>query len=248
MSDIKIEGRNPVLEAMKADREIEKILVAKGNNQGSIIKIIGMAKDKNITIQYVDKNILDKQAETSANQGVMAIVSEYKYYELEDVVLEANRKGEDLFLIILDGIEDPHNLGAILRTADAVGAHGVIIPKNRAVGITGVVAKASAGAVEHVPVINVTNLVSTMKTLKEIGVWIAASDMDGEVYHTQNLKGKIALVIGSEGKGVSRLVKQTCDFNVRIPMVGKISSLNASNAAAVLMYEVLRQKEGSYEK
>ncbi len=248
MSDIKIEGRNPVLEAMKADREIEKILVAKGNNQGSIIKIIGMAKDKNITIQYVDKNILDKQAETSANQGVMAIVSEYKYYELEDVVLEANRKGEDLFLIILDGIEDPHNLGAILRTADAVGAHGVIIPKNRAVGITGVVAKASAGAVEHVPVIKVTNLVSTMKTLKEIGVWIAASDMDGEVYHTQNLKGKIALVIGSEGKGVSRLVKQTCDFNVRIPMVGKISSLNASNAAAVLMYEVLRQKEGSYEK
>jgi len=248
MSEFKIEGRNPVLEAMKADREIEKILIAKGNNQGSIIKIIGMARDKNITIQYIDKNILDKQAETSANQGVMAIVSEYKYYELEDVVLEANRKGEDLFLIILDGIEDPHNLGAILRTADAVGAHGVIIPKNRAVGITGVVAKSSAGAVEHVPVIRVTNLVSTMKQLKEIGVWIAASDMDGEVYHKQNLKGKIALVIGSEGKGVSRLVKQTCDFNVRIPMVGKITSLNASNAAAVLMYEVLRQKEGSHEK
>ncbi len=248
MSEIKIEGRNPVMEAIKSGREIEKIMIAKGDKQGSINKIIGMAKDYKINIQYVEKKVIDRQSETKANQGVIAFVSEYKYYELEEVVLKINRTDEDMFFIILDGIEDPHNLGAILRTADAVGVHGIIIPKNRAVGITGVVAKASAGAVEHVPIIKVTNLVSTIKTLKDIGVWVAACDMDGEVYYKQNMQGKIALVIGSEGKGISRLVKENCDFNVSLPMKGKITSLNASNAAAVLLYEIQKQREIGHEK
>lgn len=241
MSDI-IEGRNPIIEALKADREIEKILIAKGAEGGSVKKIIAMAKDKGIPIQNVEKQFLDKLSNTSAHQGVIAHASAYEYAELEDVIFKAQAKKEDLFIVILDGIEDPHNLGAIIRSADAAGAHGVIIPKRRAVGLSSVAVKASAGAVEHVPVVRVSNLVQTINQLKELGVWVAAAHMEGNEYYNANLTGKLALVIGSEGKGVSKLLLENCDFNVKIPMQGKISSLNASAAAAVLMYEVVRQR------
>ncbi len=244
MSDI-IEGRNPVMEALKSEREIEKILVAKGANQGSIKKIIAMAKDKGIPVQYVEKQFLDRQAATGAHQGVMAYASAYEYSELEDIVFKAQAKKEDLFIIILDGIEDPHNLGAIIRTADAAGSHGVIIPKRNAAGLTSAAVKASAGAVEYVPVVRVSNIVQTIQKLKDLGVWIAAADMEGDELFSSNMTGKIALVIGSEGKGISRLIKETCDFAVKLPMYGKIESLNASAAAAVIMYEVVRQRSQS---
>ncbi|NLK73017.1 MAG: 23S rRNA (guanosine(2251)-2'-O)-methyltransferase RlmB [Clostridiales bacterium] len=241
MSDI-IEGRNPVIEALKADREIEKVLIAKGADSGSVKKIIAMTKEKGIPIQYVEKPLLDKQSETNAHQGVMAYISAYKYSELEDIVFKAQGKKEDLFVIILEGIEDPYNLGAIIRSAEAAGAHGIIIPKRRAVGLTASAVKASAGAVEYMPVVRVSNIVQTVQKLKELGVWIAAAHMDGEEYNKANLTGKIALVIGSEGKGISKLLLENCDFAIKMPMKGKIESLNASAAAAVMMYEVVRQR------
>lgn len=237
-----IEGRNPVIEALRSDREIDKIMISNSSKEGSIKKIIGMAKEKNIVIQYVDKHKLDEISTSHAHQGVIALVSEYKYYELDELLEIASKKGEDPFFIILDEITDPHNLGTIIRTADAVGAHGVIIPKRRSVHITSVVAKASAGAVEYVPVCKVTNIVNTIKQLKKEGLWIAAADMDGEVFYEQNLTGPIALVIGSEGFGVSRLVKQNCDFVVKMPMIGNVSSLNASVAGGILLYEIFRQR------
>lgn len=211
-----IEGRNPVIEAIKSDREIDKILIANSAKEGSIKKIIGMAKDKNIIIQYVDKHKLDEVSTSHSHQGVIAYASEYKYYELDELIDLAKNKDEDPFFIILDEITDPHNLGSIIRTADAVGAHGVIIPKRRSVHITPVVAKASAGAVEYMPVCKVTNIVNTIKRLKEEGLWIAAADMDGETFYKQNLTGPLGVVIGSEGFGISRLVKQNCDFIVKI--------------------------------
>lgn len=237
-----IEGRNPIIEALRGDRAIDKIMISNSSKEGSIKKIIGMAKEKNIVIQYVDKHKLDEISTSHSHQGVIAVVSDYKYYELEELLEIANKKGEDPFFIILDEITDPHNLGTIIRTADAVGAHGVIIPKRRSVHITSVVAKASAGAVEYVPVCKVTNIVNTIKQLKKEGLWIAAADMDGEVFYEQNLTGPLALVIGSEGFGVSRLVKQNCDFVVKMPMVGNVSSLNASVAGGILMYEIFRQR------
>ncbi len=237
-----IEGRNPVIEALRSDREIDKIMISNSSKEGSIKKIIGMAKEKNIVIQYVDKHKLDEISTSHAHQGVIASVSEYKYYELDELLEIASKKGEDPFFIILDEITDPHNLGTIIRTADAVGAHGVIIPKRRSVHITSVVAKASAGAVEYVPVCKVTNIVNTIKQLKKEGLWIAAADMDGEVFYEQNLTGPLALVIGSEGFGVSRLVKQNCDFVVKMPMIGNVSSLNASVAGGILLYEIFRQR------
>ena len=237
-----IEGRNPVIEVLKSDRQIDKIMIANGAKEGSIKKIIGMAKDKNVVVQYVDRNKLDEISTSHSHQGVIAVVSDYKYYELNDLLEIANKKGEDPFFIILDEITDPHNLGTIIRTADAVGAHGVIIPKRRSVHITSVVAKASAGAVEYVPVCKVTNIVNTIKQLKKEGLWIAAADMDGEVFYEQNLTGPIGLVIGSEGFGVSRLVKQNCDFVVKMPMIGNVSSLNASVAGGILLYEIFRQR------
>lgn len=240
-----IEGRNPVIEAIKNDREIDKIMIANGAKEGSIKKITAMAKEKNIIIQYVDRNKLDEISTSHSHQGVIANVSEYKYFELYDLIQNAKDKGEDPFFIILDEITDPHNLGSIIRTADAVGAHGVIIPKRRSVHITPTVAKASAGAVEYVPVCKVTNIVNTIKTLKEHGLWIAAADMDGQTFYEQNLTGPIGLVIGSEGFGISRLVKKNCDYIVKMPMVGNVTSLNASVAGSILLYEIFKQRIGS---
>ena len=237
-----IEGRNPVIEVLKSDRQVDKIMIADGAKEGSIKKIIGMAKDKNIVVQYVNKNKLDEISTSHAHQGVIAIVGDYKYYELEELIEKAKSTNEDMFFIILDEITDPHNLGTIIRTADAVGAHGVIIPKRRSVHITPVVAKASAGAIEYVPVCKVTNIVNTIKRLKEEGLWIAAADMDGEVFYEQNLTGPIGLVIGSEGFGISRLVKQNCDFTIKMPMTGNVTSLNASVAGGILLYEIFRQR------
>ncbi|MEF9992261.1 MAG: 23S rRNA (guanosine(2251)-2'-O)-methyltransferase RlmB [Paraclostridium sp.] len=240
-----IEGRNPVIEAIKNDREIDKIMIANGAKEGSIKKLVAMAKEKNIIIQYVDRNKLDEISTSHAHQGVIANVSDYKYHELDELIKSVSDKGEDPFFIILDEITDPHNLGSIIRTADAVGAHGVIIPKRRSVHITPTVAKASAGAVEYVPVCKVTNIVNTLKTLKEHGLWIAAADMDGQTFYEQNLTGPIGLVIGSEGFGISRLVKKHCDFTVKMPMVGNVTSLNASVAGSILLYEIFKQRMGT---
>ncbi|WP_307993879.1 23S rRNA (guanosine(2251)-2'-O)-methyltransferase RlmB [uncultured Intestinibacter sp.] len=237
-----IEGRNPIIEALRSDRPIDKLMISNTSKEGSIKKIIGMAKEKNIVIQYVDKHKLDEISTSHSHQGVIAVVSDYKYYELEDLFEIARERGEDPFFIILDEITDPHNLGTIIRTADAVGAHGVIIPKRRSVHITSVVAKASAGAVEYVPVCKVTNIANTIKHLKKEGLWIAAADMDGGVFYEQDLTGPLALVIGSEGFGVSRIVKQNCDFVVKMPMIGNVSSLNASVAGGILLYEIFRQR------
>jgi 23S rRNA (guanosine2251-2'-O)-methyltransferase len=239
---VKIEGRNPVIEALRGDRNIDKIMIASGAKEGSIKKIIAMAKDKGIVIQYVDRKKLDEISESHSHQGVIAMGSNYRYYELDEILNIAKDKGEDSFIIILDEITDPHNLGSIMRTADAVGAHGIIVPKRRSASITPVVAKASAGAVEYVPVCKVTNIVNTIKKLKEEGIWIAAADMEGENYYKKDLTGPIGIVIGSEGFGISRLVKEKCDFTVRIPMVGKVTSLNASVASSILLYEVFKQR------
>lgn len=236
-------GRNPVTEALKSGREMEKLLIAK-DAEGSIKKIIGMAKDKKLPYQFLEKSALDRIADGRAHQGVIAYVSNFEYCDVEDILEKARGKGEDPFVIILDGIEDPHNLGAIMRTADGAGAHGIVIPKRRAAGITDVVAKASAGAVEYVPVAKVSNIAQTVDKLKELGVWIGACDMEGTEYDMANLKGSLALVIGAEGQGISRLIKEKCDFSISIPMSGQIQSLNASNAAAILMYEVKRQRKG----
>jgi len=234
-------GRNPVLEALKSQREIEKLVVIK-NGEGSIKRIERMARESKIPIQYVDKKALDRFAGSSKHQGVAAQTSPYKYYEVDDILARASDKGEEPFLMILDNIEDPHNLGAIIRTADGAGAHGIIIPKRNAVGLTETVGKASAGAVEYLPVAKVTNIANTIDKLKALGLWVVSCDMDGELYYEADLTGPIAVIIGSEGKGISRLVKEKSDFVVSLPMEGNISSLNASNAAAVLMYEINRQR------
>ncbi|HKM28304.1 MAG TPA: 23S rRNA (guanosine(2251)-2'-O)-methyltransferase RlmB [Anaerovoracaceae bacterium] len=236
-------GRNPVMEALKNEREIDKLLIDRGA-EGSINKIVGMAKSKGIIIRQADKNELDRIAEGRPHQGVIAYASSYKYADLEDIFAKAEARGEDPFIIILDNLEDPHNLGAIMRSAECAGAHGVIIPKRRSCGITEVVAKASAGAVEYIPCVKVSNIAQTIELLQKRGLWIAACDMGGKNYYEQDLKGKLAVVIGSEGFGISKLVKEKCDFVVSMPMVGSITSLNASNAAAVIMYEVRKQRDG----
>lgn len=237
-----IEGRNPIIEALKNNRPIEKIMVNKASKEGSIKKILAMAKENKVIIQEVDRHKLDEMSESYAHQGVIAITSDYRYYDLDEILEIPRQNGEDPFFIILDGITDPHNLGSIIRTADAVGAHAVIIPKRRSVQITPIVAKASAGAVEYLPVCKVTNIVNTIKTLKENGLWIAAVDMDGQTFYQQNLGGPLGLVVGSEGEGISRLVKQNCDFTVSMPMSGNVTSLNASVAGGILLYEVYRQR------
>ncbi len=239
-------GRNAVMEALRNDREIEKITVGK-NAEGSIKKIIGAAKAKKIPIHYCEKSVLDRIAEGKNHQGVAAQVSQYAYCDLEDILERAKERGEDPFIIILDGLEDPHNLGAIMRTAECCGAHGIVIPKRRSAGITETVVKASAGAVEYMLCAKVANIGQAVDRLKEQGVWVAACDMDGQCYTVQDLKGSLAIVIGNEGAGISRLVKEKCDFTVSIPMKGRISSLNASNAAAILMYEVIRQRDGQLQ-
>lgn len=240
-----IEGRNPIIEALKNNRPIEKIMVNKASKEGSIKKILAMAKENKVIIQEVDRHKLDEMSESHAHQGVIAITSDYRYYDLDEILEMPKERGEDPFFIILDGITDPHNLGSIIRTADAVGAHAVIIPKRRSVQITPIVAKASAGAVEYLPVCKVTNIVNTIKTLKENGLWIAAVDMDGQTFYQQNLGGPLGLVVGSEGEGISRLVKQNCDFTVSMPMSGNVTSLNASVAGGILLYEVYRQRNAS---
>lgn len=240
-----IEGRNPIIEALKNNRSIEKIMVNKASKEGSIKKILAMAKENKVIIQEVDRHKLDEMSESHAHQGVIAITSDYRYYDLDEILEIPKERGEDPFFIILDGITDPHNLGSIIRTADAVGVHAVIIPKRRSVQITPIVAKASAGAVEYLPVCKVTNIVNTIKTLKENGLWIAAVDMDGQTFYQQNLGGPLGLVVGSEGEGISRLVKQNCDFTVSMPMSGNVTSLNASVAGGILLYEVYRQRNAS---
>lgn len=242
MEDQYIVGRNPVLEVLKTDRQIDKLYIQKGERQGSITKIIGMAKDKKIHVQEVDKNRLDQLSDGNIHQGVVALVGSYNYATIDDILDRAKAKNQPPFIIILDEIEDPHNLGAIIRTAECAGVHGVIIPKRRSALVNQTVYKSSAGAVEHMLVAKENNLTNTIKELKDKGLWIYGADINGEDYHfNTKLEGAIALVIGNEGKGMSRLVKEHCDVIVKIPMLGKISSLNASNAAAILIYEVVRQ-------
>ncbi len=238
----KIIGRNPVLEAIRSGRSIDKILVKKGKYEGSIVPIIKKAKDAGIIIQETDKAKLDAVADGGNHQGVIAYVSAYEYSTVKDILDAAKEKSEPPFVIICDRITDPHNLGAILRSANCVGAHGVIIPKRNSVGLNSIVAKTSSGAIEYTPVAKVTNIASTIDELKKEGLWIAAADMDGEEMYKIDLKGALGLVIGSEGEGVGRLVKEKCDFIASIPMSGEISSLNASVAAGVLMYEAHRQR------
>ena len=240
-----LEGRNAVLEVLRSGRDIEKIMVQKGNVEGTIKRIVAQAAEKGVVIQEVSRQKLDELSQTKNHQGVIALVSAHDYVEVEDILAAARAKGEDPFIILLDGITDPHNLGAILRTAECAGAHGVIIPKRRSVGLNATVGKTSAGAIEYMPVAKVTNLVKTMEQLKKEGLWFACADMGENDHFDTNLKGPIGLVIGSEGEGVSRLVKENCDFTASIPMYGKISSLNASVAAALLMYEVVRQRNYS---
>jgi 23S rRNA (guanosine2251-2'-O)-methyltransferase len=237
-----IEGRNPVIEVMKSTRTVEKLLIAKGNVEGSIKMILGMARDKGIVVSEVDRKKLDDMSSTGSHQGVIAIVTPYTYSTIDEIFEFAKEKGEEPFVVILDEIEDPHNLGSIVRSANVCGAHGVIIPKRRSALVTSTVAKASAGAVEHTKIAKVTNINQTIKELKDRGVWVAGTDMDGEVAYRSNLTGPIAIVVGSEGKGISKLVKENCDLVIRIPMKGEINSLNASVAAGIMMYEIVRQR------
>ncbi|MDO4296244.1 MAG: 23S rRNA (guanosine(2251)-2'-O)-methyltransferase RlmB [bacterium] len=237
-----IEGRNAVLEAFRAGKTVDKLYVLDGCEDGPIRTIVREAKKHDTILNFVKKERLDQMSETGKHQGVIALTAAYAYSEVADMLRAARDKGEDPFLFLLDGIEDPHNLGAIIRTANLVGAHGVVIPKRRAAGLTATVAKASAGAVAYTPVAKVTNLSSTMEELKKEGLWFVCADMGGEVMYRMNLKGPIGLVIGNEGSGVSKLVKEHCDMTASIPMKGDIDSLNASVAAGVLAYEVLRQR------
>lgn len=240
--ELTIEGRNSVIEAFRAGKPIDKLFVLDGCQDGPVRTIVREAKKHDTIINYVDKERLDQISETGKHQGVIAYAAAYEYAEVEDILKIAEEKGEPPFLILLDNIEDPHNLGAIIRTANLAGAHGIIIPKRRAVGLTATVAKTSAGAINYTPVAKVTNLAKTIEELKEKGLWFVCADMDGEVMYKQDLKGAIGLVIGSEGEGVSRLVKEKCDFTASIPMKGDIDSLNASVAAGVLAYEIVRQR------
>ena len=231
-------GRNPIMEALKADRELNQLFVARGERSGSIGKIISLAKQKGIPIKETDAKKLDYMSGGGVHQGVAAFCAAHDYSTLEDIFALAEQRNEPPFIIICDEIEDPHNLGAIIRTADAVGAHGVVVPKRRSAALTGIVAKSSAGALEYVKVARVTNLAAALEQMKQKNVWLYCSDMDGEDYKKVDYAGSVGLVIGSEGKGVSRLIREKCDFVVSLPMKGKINSLNASVAAAVLMYAV----------
>ena len=242
MSSEYIIGRNPVIEALRSGRDINKIWIAEGAAKGQVQIVLALAKENKIILQHAPKKKLDQLVEGN-HQGVIAQVAAYQYAELEDLFKVAEKRNEDPFFLILDEIEDPHNLGSIMRTADATGAHGIIIPKRRAVGLTASVAKASTGAIEYIPVARVTNLSRTIDELKERGLWIAGTDAKGKT-DSRNLDGTmpIGLVIGSEGKGMSRIIGEKCDFLITLPMVGKVTSLNASVAASLLMYEVYRKR------
>ncbi len=243
-TELKIEGRNPVIEAYRSGKTIDKLFVLDGCQDGPVKTITREARKQHTIISYVSKERLEQLSETHHHQGVIAIAAAYDYASVDDILAKAREKGEAPFIFLLDGIEDPHNLGAIIRTANLAGAHGVIIPKHRAVGLTATVARTSAGALNFTPVAKVTNLGATMDELKKEGLWFVCADMKGEVMYRQNLTGPIGLVIGNEGEGVSRLVREKCDFTASIPMKGDIDSLNASVAAGVLAYEIVRQRMG----
>ena len=239
-----IEGRNAVIEAYRAGRPIDKLFILDGCQDGPILRIKREAKAKQTPVKFVTKERLDQLSETGKHQGVIAYAAAYEYATVEEILDNARQKGEAPFLFLLDNIEDPHNLGAIIRTANLAGAHGVIVPKNRAAGLTAVVAKTSAGALNFTPVARVTNLAKTIEELKKEGIWFVCADMGGTTMYDLNLKGPIGLVIGNEGEGVGRLVKEKCDMIASIPMKGDIDSLNASVAAGVLAYEIVRQRLG----
>ena len=242
--ELTIEGRNAVLEAFRAGKPIDRLFILDGCQDGPVKSILREAKKHDTIITFVPKERLDQMSDTGHHQGVIAYGAAYEYAEVEDMLKAAEEKGEPPFLILLDGIEDPHNLGAIIRTANLAGAHGVIIPKRRASGLTATVARTSAGALNYTPVAKVTNLAATIEDLKEKGLWFVCADMGGTTMYDLNLTGPIGLVIGNEGDGVSRLVKEKCDFVASIPMKGEIDSLNASVAAGVLAYEIVRQRMG----
>ena len=237
-----ISGRNAVKELLASGRDIDKIFVSRGDREGSIVALVGEAIARKIPLIEVDRKRLDELCGHNRHQGIVAMAAEHEYASLDDVFALAEERGEKPFIVIADEIEDPHNLGAIIRTAECAGAHGLIIPKRRAVGLTSVVAKASAGAIEHLPIVKVTNLTNTIDELKEKGLWLYAADMDGSTYYETDLCGAVAVVLGSEGFGISRLVKEKCDFVVSIPLYGRVNSLNVSAAAAVILNEVARQR------
>jgi 23S rRNA (guanosine2251-2'-O)-methyltransferase len=238
-----IEGRNPVLEALRAGRQINKLLVAKGAREGAIREVIATAKAAGVIIQEVDRSRLDQMAQGRNHQGVIAMVAAHRYADVDEIFDRAAQAGEPPLILVLDGIEDPQNLGSLLRTADAAGFHGVIIPERRAVGLTETVAKVSAGAVEYVPVARVTNIARTLDALKERGLWVVGTHQNGkDLYYEADLTGPLAVVVGSEGRGIGRLVSEKCDFMVRLPMLGHVTSLNAAVAGAILMYEIRRQR------
>ena len=238
-----VEGRNAVLELLNSDRDINKIFVQAGEKHGSINKIIAIAKENKVVVTEVEKSKLDFMSKTNNHQGVIAIVPPFNYCEIEDILDLAEQRNEDAFILILDGIEDPHNLGSIIRTAETAGVHGVIIPKRRAVGVNSTVAKVSAGAVEHMLVARVTNITDAIEKLKKEGLWICGTDINTDkYYYEQDLTGSIGIVIGNEGSGMSSKVTKNCDFLVKIPMQGKVTSLNASVSAGIVIYETLKQR------
>ena len=243
MEENQIEGRNSVIELLKSGKDINKLFVQRGEKHGSILEIIKLAKNNKVIITEIDKTKLDKMSQTHNHQGVIAIIPPYEYCEVDDILEKAKQKNEDPFILILDQIEDPHNLGSIIRTAECSGVHGIIIPKRRAAQVNSTVNKTSAGAAEYVKIARVNNLNETINYLKEKNIWIYGTDAQGSSYYDeQDYKGGIGIVIGSEGFGMSRLVKENCDFLIKIPMKGKINSLNASVSAAIVMYEVMKQR------
>lgn len=243
MEENQIEGRNSVIELLKSGKDINKLFVQRGEKHGSILEIIKLAKNNKVIITEIDKAKLDKMSQTHNHQGVIAIIPPYEYCEVDDILQNAKQKNEDPFILILDQIEDPHNLGSIIRTAECSGVHGIIIPKRRAAQVNSTVNKTSAGAAEYVKIARVNNLNETINYLKEKNIWIYGTDAQGSSYYDeQDYKGGIGIVIGSEGFGMSRLVRENCDFLIRIPMKGKINSLNASVSAAIVMYEVMKQR------
>ena len=241
--DDQIEGRNSVIELLESKKDINKIFVTKGEKHGSINKILAMARERNVIIVEKDKRQMEQMAQTPNYQGVIAIVPPFEYCEIEDILEDAKNKNEDPFVLILDGIEDPHNLGSIIRTAETAGIHGVIIPKRRAASVNSTVSKVSAGAVEHMKIARVTNISDSIEKLKEAGLWICGTDIDAKnYYYNQDLKGPLGIVIGNEGQGMSEKVKKNCDFLVKIPMKGKVTSLNASVSTGIVVYEAVKQR------
>jgi len=241
--DDQIEGRNSILELLESGKDINKIFVTRGEKHGSINKILGIAKERKIIVVEKDKKQMDEMAQEENYQGVIAIVPPFEYVEIEDILNTAKERGEEPFILILDGIEDPHNLGSIIRTAETAGVHGIIIPKRRAASVNSTVNKTSAGAVEHMKIARVTNISDTIEELKQAGLWICGTDISAEkYYYNQDLTGPLGIVIGNEGKGISEKVKKNCDFNVKIPMKGKITSLNAAVSTGIIVYEAVKQR------